>query len=101
MIDRQTPVIVGVGQVNGAPEAEEPIDLIAQAVEDAIKDSGTRTVPIDLIALTKIGTKQYTNAPQRLGERTGFPNARTLQACLLYTSPSPRDGLLSRMPSSA
>ena len=80
MIDRQTPVIVGVGQVNGAPEAEEPIDLIAQAVEDAIKDSGTRTVPIDLIALTKIGTKQYTNAPQRLGERTGFPNARTLQA---------------------
>ena len=24
-----------------------------------------------------------------------------VQACLLYTSPSPRDGLLSRMPSSA
>ena len=24
-----------------------------------------------------------------------------LQSCLLYTSPSPRDGLLSRMPSSA
>ena len=24
-----------------------------------------------------------------------------LEACLLYTSPSPRDGLLSRMPSSA
>ena len=24
-----------------------------------------------------------------------------LSACLLYTSPSPRDGLLSRMPSSA
>ena len=25
----------------------------------------------------------------------------TIYACLLYTSPSPRDGLLSRMPSSA
>ena len=25
----------------------------------------------------------------------------TIIACLLYTSPSPRDGLLSRMPSSA
>ena len=25
----------------------------------------------------------------------------TLEPCLLYTSPSPRDGLLSRMPSSA
>ena len=27
--------------------------------------------------------------------------AVNLRACLLYTSPSPRDGLLSRMPSSA
>ena len=26
---------------------------------------------------------------------------RTKETCLLYTSPSPRDGLLSRMPSSA
>ena len=31
-----------------------------------------------------------------------FPeNVATFRACLLYTSPSPRDGLLSRMPSSA
>ena len=28
-------------------------------------------------------------------------NERLLKTCLLYTSPSPRDGLLSRMPSSA
>ena len=28
-------------------------------------------------------------------------HAIPLDACLLYTSPSPRDGLLSRMPSSA
>ena len=28
-------------------------------------------------------------------------NADQLLVCLLYTSPSPRDGLLSRMPSSA
>ena len=26
---------------------------------------------------------------------------KALESCLLYTSPSPRDGLLSRMPSSA
>ena len=30
-----------------------------------------------------------------------FNAAVPLKACLLYTSPSPRDGLLSRMPSSA
>ena len=29
-----------------------------------------------------------------------FENTKVI-ACLLYTSPSPRDGLLSRMPSSA
>ena len=29
------------------------------------------------------------------------PDLKKYKACLLYTSPSPRDGLLSRMPSSA
>ena len=29
------------------------------------------------------------------------PEAALFYRCLLYTSPSPRDGLLSRMPSSA
>ena len=31
----------------------------------------------------------------------GIEETRMLYDCLLYTSPSPRDGLLSRMPSSA
>ena len=31
----------------------------------------------------------------------GTPFNASAMACLLYTSPSPRDGLLSRMPSSA
>ena len=35
----------------------------------------------------------------QLGQRGGVPDREG--ACLLYTSPSPRDGLLSRMPSSA
>src|SRR5665647_2880417 len=33
--------------------------------------------------------------------RTPRSNPATYTGCLLYTSPSPRDGLLSRMPSSA
>src|SRR5665647_3631963 len=32
---------------------------------------------------------------------TDDPNVAFKDICLLYTSPSPRDGLLSRMPSSA
>ena len=31
----------------------------------------------------------------------GHPRVTEYIGCLLYTSPSPRDGLLSRMPSSA
>ena len=46
---------------------------------------------------TKSGKKS-----SETGERY-LPSAaiKSLSACLLYTSPSPRDGLLSRMPSSA
>ena len=34
-------------------------------------------------------------------EESGASPADPIHYCLLYTSPSPRDGLLSRMPSSA
>ena len=41
------------------------------------------------------------NNPNALGiERAKSVGIKTI-VCLLYTSPSPRDGLLSRMPSSA
>ena len=39
-------------------------------------------------------TAEYGMLPRSTNERMG-------RDCLLYTSPSPRDGLLSRMPSSA
>ena len=39
--------------------------------------------------------------PSGLLRDPGFTLAHVVETCLLYTSPSPRDGLLSRMPSSA
>ena len=39
------------------------------------------------------------HSPLTIAEQ--FGTLATLHPCLLYTSPSPRDGLLSRMPSSA
>ena len=36
-----------------------------------------------------------------LGVKDKYLTMRYTKSCLLYTSPSPRDGLLSRMPSSA
>ena len=35
------------------------------------------------------------------GAKVMFTDINQVKFCLLYTSPSPRDGLLSRMPSSA
>ena len=41
------------------------------------------------------------NMPFTSAIRVGTGRVVFLAGCLLYTSPSPRDGLLSRMPSSA
>ena len=49
------------------------------------------------IAMGKLGGLAVLNLE---GVQTRYENADE-QFCLLYTSPSPRDGLLSRMPSSA
>ena len=43
---------------------------------------------------------EHISSVRRPDRRPGFPPA-LCYTCLLYTSPSPRDGLLSRMPSSA
>ena len=47
-----------------------------------------------------MGVWDWMNLPQQLINRRADTFAY-LMTCLLYTSPSPRDGLLSRMPSSA
>ena len=60
--------------------------------------------------ISKVGTVQ--NVINSLNSFNKYSNLNTnlinvfgewdnYKACLLYTSPSPRDGLLSRMPSSA
>ena len=47
--------------------------------------------------IDKFAAGQFTSVALDIdGERIARP-----YSCLLYTSPSPRDGLLSRMPSSA
>ena len=68
--------------------------------DTAVQTKNTNTLPATLMAdfsehagagMDAIGT-----------EDMQIPFARTqTHPCLLYTSPSPRDGLLSRMPSSA
>ena len=45
--------------------------------------------------------KKLAAESQREARFVTWPTAGQVVDCLLYTSPSPRDGLLSRMPSSA
>ena len=62
---------------------------------------------MEIIATTKItnrdGIKAIKNG-QKLNKYADIPSPKKpswLKVCLLYTSPSPRDSNLSRMPSSA
>ena len=68
----------------------------------------------DTSGYSEMATKMATLAAQQPGylgiesarEETGITvsywrDLESIKRCLLYTSPSPRDGLLSRMPSSA
>ena len=75
-------------------------DLDGNGVDDLVvgnflEDSGKGAVYIHY--MKSDGTLEKASAVLK----NGVANMPTLDACLLCTSPSPRDGLLSRMPSSA
>ena len=53
----------------------------------------------DKVKLIRFGQQGADTKPPRKNESQADKDKR--KSCLLYTSPSPRDGLLSRMPSSA
>ena len=50
---------------------------------------------------TTPGGAQMSIKDQKDDQEIGPAGEKLQKVCLLYTSPSPRDGLLSRMPSSA
>ena len=68
----------------------------------------TKSAPKQYVTDSSIPIKQFyqKSTKKKPKEEPGkFPFTRGIHQgmyrCLLYTSPSPRDGLLSRMPSSA
>ena len=77
-------------------------------LELQLPDRLSPTLPADIVAELERRAKNRaasdsSNEPvKRVDERSGSKHdSVTSNSCLLYTSPSPRDGLLSRMPSSA
>ena len=53
----------------------------------------------DMVSLMK--DRYSANPTRETVEELAEELDKSIKSCLLYTSPSPRDGLLSRMPSSA
>src|SRR5680860_1799531 len=64
---------------------------------DRLKEKSNGTVLIDIYPNQQLGSERECLELLQIGS-LGMTKVST---CLLYTSPSPRDGLLSRMPSSA
>ena len=56
---------------------------------------------VDSVGQLNIGDYEKNSLIGRIYHFCASNNLLLMQNCLLYTSPSPRDGLLSRMPSSA
>ena len=65
----------------------------------AITGSNGKTVVKEWLYQLLHTDYSITRSPRSYNSQIGVP--LSVWACLLYTSPSPRDGLLSRMPSSA
>ena len=82
-------------------------DSVVLASHNALISSGNSLLATFLSPVVCSLSDAYGRIPFMTLMRSGWllwlvasPRVRTLP-CLLYTSPSPRDGLLSRMPSSA
>ena len=100
-------------QETGVPQIR---DAIREAIVERRLSPGTKLSESDVgnlfsvsrtlarAALQALSYEGLVSVEKNRGAFVAYPSpdeARQIFACLLYTSPSPRDGLLSRMPSSA
>ena len=93
------------GEAPAEPAAEKTEAPEAPAAEEETKTVETAAAAAVAVAATEVVTPPTEEAPAATEEVvTETPAAETTTetvTCLLYTSPSPRDATLSRMPSSA
>ena len=75
-------------------------NIIINNVDETFFTRNAMTPDDVKLLLEKLPVPGYVNRIVLDGETTGEQKG-PVKTCLLYTSPSPRDGLLSRMPSSA
>ena len=96
-----TAVEIGVGGYPGSQHCRVA-DLLADEGERAAFRQAIESRGLLLSALSVHNNPLHPDAAvAQTADAELRAAVRLAEACLLYTSPSPRDGLLSRMPSSA
>ena len=89
---------------NGVPEFESEMEAVAwsfKQLSEAVKNLASRIAVLET-AFNKLPPPGADMVKYKIPGNDDYSNLKELfDNCLLYTSPSPRDGLLSRMPSSA
>ena len=106
------PVVLRPSNVLGGRGMEivDDTDHLRRYINEAVKVSGKSPLLIDQYLRDAIevdvdticdGKNVYVAGVMEHIEEAGVHSGDSACSCLLYTSPSPRDGLLSRMPSSA
>ena len=93
----------GAEDLSDVPLSDDSLATPANMRTDAEDFSAFHTAEEQISAYSGQTTRIDRGSAMRMSATSHSVNAEIEQntACLLYTSPSPRDGLLSRMPSSA
>ena len=91
---------IGISRTKGAGRLTALLNGVLKYKILKQKTDGSMPISMTLLAVPTISTMEKSELPSALNffEKTSHRMAYT---CLLYTSPSPRDATLSRMPSSA
>ena len=84
------------GTTGAFANMETKFEKVESRLDQMASSQKMLEVQIGQIA-NKVGVREQGSLPSQ----PDLKGNEQCKACLLYTSPSPRDGLLSRMPSSA
>ena len=99
--------VQNIGKYNSIEEADAEADRLAEALNSRvtfIKNNGKVVGDSELNPLEISIVDNHANrleVIEALNNGSGWSSRYSNTTCLLYTSPSPRDATLSRMPSSA
>ena len=107
---KTTMMNTGAGHYNGLPLATVPANMYGAAGQYVFPSNygaANNTQPPNMYTphatqyMPQMGYQGYQHVDNSPQSQVNWTPTTGATACLLYTSPSPRDGLLSRMPSSA